>query len=306
MAEIKTGRHKVEITHGDKIYFPDAAITKQEVVQYYNDISEYILPHMKERALTMHRFPNGIDGQDFYQHKASDYFPDWIDTKTLKKKEGGEIKHVFCNNKTTLLYLVNQGCIVPHVWLSRVNKPDYPDKMLFDLDPPENDFSLVKKAALKLKKEFEVNLDVTAFVMSTGSRGIHVVIPLDGKSDFDTVRGAAQRVAQKLADENPESFTTEIRKNKRNGKLYLDTTRNAYSQTSVAPYSLRALKDAPVACPMDWEELVNKKFHPQKFSIKNIFKRMGQRDDPWKNFYRSKVKTEKLMKLVQNKYRKTG
>lgn len=298
MNEIKAGRHRIEITHADKIYFPDADITKEEVLKYYSEMSDHILPHMKERALTMHRFPDGIDGQDFYQHKVSDYFPDWIDTMELEKKEDGKIEHVICNNKASLIYLVNQGCIVPHVWLSRVSKPDYPDKMLFDLDPPEEDFSLVKEAALKLKEEFEKNLDVPAFVMSTGSKGIHIVVPLDGKSDFDSVRGLAQKVAQKLADENSETLTTEIRKNKRKGRLYLDTTRNAYSQTSVTPYAVRALENAPVAYPMDWAELRKKKFDPRAYTMKTIFKRLSQKQDPWDNFFKKKVDSKKLLKRV--------
>lgn len=302
MNQIKAGRHKIEITHADKIYFPDAGITKEEVVKYYNDIADHILPHMKERAVTMHRFPDGINGQDFYQHKASDYFPDWIDTKELKKKEGGKIEHVICNNRASLIYLVNQGCIVPHVWLSRVNKPDYPDKMLFDLDPPENNFSLVKEAALKLKEKFEENLDVPAFVMSTGSKGIHVVVPLDGNSNFDTVREIAQKVAQKLADENSESLTVEVRKNKRKGRLYLDTTRNAYSQTSVTPYAVRALENAPVAYPMDWEEIRKKKFDPHAYTMKTIFKRLSQKQDPWDNFFKKKIDSKKLLKRVNKEF----
>ncbi len=302
MKQIKSGKHKIEIKNEDKIYFPDAGITKSEVIEYYLKISEYILPYMKQRAVTMHRFPEGIYGDDFYQHKASDYFPDWIEKKFLDRKEGGKIEHVICKNEESLLYLVNQGCIVPHIWLSQVDRPDYPDKMLFDLDPPKEDLSMVKSAALTLKNEFNVNLDLPVFVMSTGSNGIHVVVPLDAKSNFDSIRKAAQKIAKILSDDNSETLTTEVRKNKRKGKLYLDTTRNAYSQTSVAPYSLRAVKNAPVAYPMEWEELENKSFDPQRYTLKNIFKRLSQKEDPWKNFNKSKVKSEKLLNKIDTLY----
>jgi bifunctional non-homologous end joining protein LigD len=300
--KIKAGRRKIEITNGDKLYYPVNGITKHEVAEYYNNMSEYILPHMKERAITMHRFPEGINGQNFYQHKASDYFPEWIDTNILKKKEGGKIEHVICNDKASLIYLVNQGCIVPHVWLSRVSNPDYPDKMLFDLDPPENNFSLVKEAALKLNEKLEDILDAPAFVMSTGSKGIHVLIPLDGKSNFDTVREIAQKIAANLAEENSKYFTIEMRKNKRNGRLYLDTTRNAYSQTSVIPYAIRALEKAPVAYPMDWQELKGKEFDPQKFNFKNIFKRLNRKKDPLNDFFKKKADTKRLLKYVNNEF----
>jgi bifunctional non-homologous end joining protein LigD len=302
MREIKAGRHIIEISHPDKLYFPDAGITKEDVLQYYSDMSDYILPHMKERAVTMHRFPDGIESENFYQHKASDYYPDWIDTMEMKKKEGGKIKHVLCNNKASLLYLVNQGCLVPHVWLSRVSNPDYPDKILFDLDPPENDFSLVKKAALELKEEIEEILDVPSFVMSTGSSGIHVAVPLDGKSNFDSIRKTSQRIAEKLSEESPKSFTTEIRKNKRDGKLFIDTTRNAYSQTSVVPYALRALNNAPVAYPMDWEELRKNKFDPHRFKIRNILKRLSHKQDPWENFFKRKADSKELIKRINKHY----
>ena len=149
MSEIKAGRRKIEITNAAKLYFPDAGITKTDVLKDYSDMSEYILPYKRERAVTMHRFPDGISGENFYQHKASDYFPDWVDTMFLKKKEGGEIKHVICNNKASLIYLENQGCIVPHIRLSRVSNPDCPDKMLFNLDPPESNFSIARKADSK-------------------------------------------------------------------------------------------------------------------------------------------------------------
>jgi bifunctional non-homologous end joining protein LigD len=302
MSEINAGRHKIKITHTDKLYFPEDGIKKVDVLHYYNNISEYILPYMRERAVTMHRFPDGINSENFYQHKASDYFPDWIDTKALEKKEDGKIVHVICNNKASLLYLVNMGCIVPHVWLSRVSNPDYPDKMLFDLDPPGNNFSLVKRAALELKKELEDNLDVPAFLMSSGSKGIHVAIPLDGKSSFDSIRKTAQRISGKLSEEFPESFTTEIRKDKRNGKLYIDTTRNAYSQTSVVPYALRALKNAPVAYPMDWEELRKNKFDPHRYHFRNILKRLNRKQDPWANFFKRKADSKELIKQVNKNY----
>lgn len=302
MIDYNINKRKIELSNGGKYYFSELKITKQNVFEYFIKIAEFMLPHCKERAITMHRFPDGINKKGFYQHSASDYFPKWITTKSLVKKEGGEVKHIICNNAETLAYIANQGCIVPHLWLSKVNKPNFPDKMIFDLDPPKENYSLVKSGAISLNILLEKYFQITSFLISTGSSGIHVVIPLDAKTDFDEVRNLSNNIAEKLVEENPQKFTTEIRKSKRKGRLYIDTSRNAYSQTSVAPYSLRAIKNAPVAVPLDWSELKRNDFNPQRYTIKNIFRRLSQKKDPWENIYAHKTSAKEMIKIADKKF----
>ena len=280
MTKIKANRHTIEISNPDKEIFPGEGITKSGLVDFYRKISKHILPHLADRPLTMHRYPNGINGKSFYQKDEPDYFPGWIDTAKVELREKGEQDFVVCNNEATLLYLANQASITPHIWLSKTEKPEYPDRLIFDLDPPEGDFGIVQDGARDLKKFFD-ELEMKSFVMTTGSKGMHVVIPLDGKSKFDESRDFAKAVAEKLAKKNPEKYTIETRKNKRRGRLFIDYLRNAYGQTAVAPYAMRARKGAPVATPLEWSEATSSKTGPQTFHHGNIFRRLSQKKDPW-------------------------
>lgn len=262
--------------------FPDDGLTKGDLVDYYYRISETMLPHVAGRPLTMHRFPNGIDAEGFYQKEAPDYFPQWIERVALEV-EGGRTQHqVLCNNVATLVYLANQSCITPHVWLSRADKVRYPDKLIFDLDPPSGDFEIVREAAQALREMLQ-QVGLVPFVMTTGSKGLHVVTPLDRTVDFDTARAFARRLAEVLAGREPDRFTTETRKNKRRGRLFLDYLRNSYGQHGVAPYAIRAKPGAPVATPLDWDELANRNLHSQSYTMQNIFRRLGQKEDPWRD-----------------------
>ena len=276
----------VSFSHPDKLYFPDAGITKGDLIEFYDRISEMILPHMKERPLTMHRFPDGIDGTDFFQQNASDYFPDWIETVEIPKREGGTARHVVCNTKETLLYLANQGCITPHVWLSTTNQLNEPDRMILDLDPPDgpDGFEKAVSAARILRDRLTGQYGLVPYVMATGSAGLHVVVPIEPDFGFDQVRETALKIAKSVVEENPDFTTTEIRKEKRNGKVFLDTVRNSYGQTTVVPYSVRPKPGAPVATPLDWEELGKSGLTSRSYTMKNIFRRLSQKDDPWMRF----------------------
>ncbi|MFP3904933.1 MAG: non-homologous end-joining DNA ligase [Armatimonadota bacterium] len=278
------GPYSVELSNLEKIFFPDAGLTKGDLVSYYRDIADIIVPYMKDRPLTMHRFPDGLDGESWYQKNIGDYFPDWIETVTVEK-DGGTVTHVLCNNAATLVYLANQAAITFHVWLSRADRQHAPDRMIFDLDPPGDDFEPVRDAAFVVKELLET-LGLKTFVMTTGSSGCHVVCPLDRSRDFAKVRSFAQQAAQLLADRHPDHLTTETRKAKRGGRVYLDVARNAYAQTGVSPYSLRALPGAPVAVPLEWRELRDTKIGPRTYTITNIFRRLGHKDDPWKGLGR--------------------
>ena len=284
--QIKVGSRTIEVANLDKVMFPDEGITQGDLMDYYRRVSETMLPYLKGRPLTMQRFPDGIGEEGFYQKEAPDYFPDWIRRVSIEvKEEGQEQPQVICDDVATLVYLVDQGCITPHVWLSRADKLTHPDKLIFDLDPPDDDFELVRSAAQSLREMLE-SVGLLPFVMTTGSRGLHVVVPLDRGTDFDTVRSFAKDLAGILAEREADRLTTEVRKNKRGNRLLLDYLRNSYGQNTVAPYAVRAKPGAPVATPLDWDELSDSNLHSQTYTMQNIFQRLGQKEDPWKGMMR--------------------
>ncbi|ROO31859.1 non-homologous end-joining DNA ligase [Salinisphaera orenii] len=270
---------RIQIDNADKTFFPEAGYSKGDLADYYRRIAPTMLPHLKDRPLTLHRFPDGIDGVNFIQKSVADHYPDWIERVTVDK-EDGRITHALANDADALVWLVDQAAIAFHVWLSRHDRPHHPDRLIFDLDPADDDFALVVDAARAVRERLAA-LDLSAFVMTTGSSGLHVVVPLDRSADFDAVRDFAERVAERLADARPDDFTTAHRKAKRGGRLYLDIRRNAYAQTGIAPYSVRAKPGAPIATPLDWDELGDAKLGPRRFHIGNIFRRLAQRDCPW-------------------------
>jgi bifunctional non-homologous end joining protein LigD len=270
----------VEIGNADKVLFPDAGITKSDLAGYYDRIADTMLPHLKGRPVTMQRFPEGIGEDGFYQKKAPDHFPDWIRRVSIEVEERDESQpQVVCDDAATLLYLVDQACITPHVWLSRADALQHPDRLIFDLDPPSDDFAPVRFAARQLRDTLD-EVGLAPFVMTTGSQGAHVVVPLDGAAPFDTVRAFAKDLAEVVAARHPERLTTAVRKNKRQGRLFLDYLRNSYAQNSVAPYAVRPLPGAPIATPLNWDELGGD-LHSQTYTLDNILRRMGQTDDPW-------------------------
>lgn len=278
--EIEVDGHKLELSNLDKVLFPKDGYTKGEVIDFYQRIAETALPYYRDRALSMHRFPDGIGAEGFFQKNLPDYFPDWIDRVELPK-EGGRITYMIADSPASLAYIANQGCITPHLALSRRDAPEHPDRLIFDLDPPGvGDFALVQQAAAWIREQLE-ELALPAFVMTTGSRGLHVVVPLDRSADFDAVRGFARDLAVALVRRHPDHLTVEQRKDKRGDRLFLDLLRNAYGQTAVAPYALRARQGAPVATPLTWEEALAPDRGPQDYTLKNIFRRLAQTEDPW-------------------------
>ncbi|MFC4634605.1 non-homologous end-joining DNA ligase [Dokdonia ponticola] len=298
---MKANLSKINITHRNKVLFPESGITKNDLILYYDRIANHILPYLKNRPLTMQRFPEGIHKKGFFQKHIPNYFPDWI-TTTRIKKIGGWVEHVVCNSKETLLYLVEQDVITFHIPLSTVDYIELPDKLVFDLDPPKGNFKLAIKAARTLQNLLENELDFKTFVMTSGSKGLHVVAPLSQKDNFDEVHDFAKNIAQYICDKYPNDFTTAIRKNKREGKLYIDFLRNSYAQTSVSPFSVRAIENAPVATPIYWSELNDKSLNPQLHTIKNIFNRLEITDNPWKGFDINAISIndtkEKLVALI--------
>lgn len=292
------GKYSFETSNEDKVLFPKPGYTKGDLIDYYEQVAEHMLPHVKDRPVTMQRFPDGIDEDGFFQKSMPDYFPDWIDSIEMEK-EGGKNTHVVINKAATLGYIANQAAIDLHVGLSRADKLKTPDLMVFDLDPADEDFEIVRKAGCWLR-EVLTALELPCYVKSTGSRGVHVTVPLQGAQDFDEIRDFARDVADYLAREHPEELTTEQRKNKREGRLFIDVLRNAYGQTAVAPYSVRSRETAPVAVPLEWEELKEKDLGPQHFDIHATLKRIEQIDDPWKDMYRHARSLTKARKKLKD------
>ncbi len=278
-----TGKYSFELTHGDKVLFPDAGITKRDLVNFYDGVSELMLPFLKDRPVMLHRFTGGIGEKGFYQKDRSNHFPEWIESIKVKKESGGNNDMVLINNKSTLLYLVNQDMITPHTWLSTKDDPDVPDIMVFDLDPPENgSFNQVVKGAKILKAVIEEETGLAAYVKLSGSSGLHITIPVRPEKKFDEVRNLAKDIAEFTVDKNPDLFTTTLSKKERGGKLLIDYLRNSYAQTIAAPYSVRPLKNGPVAAPLQWDE-INSKLTARKYTIKNMLQRISQTDNPWEN-----------------------
>ncbi|HSW72269.1 MAG TPA: non-homologous end-joining DNA ligase [Chlamydiales bacterium] len=286
----------VTVTNPDKILFPKSKITKGEFFEYHAKIAKKMLPWMKGRPVSMLRFPNGINGEVFYQKNVSEYFPKWIKTCSIKRQGLESIRMVVCNDVDTLLYLANQVC-TPHLWLSQSDKLNYPDRLIFDFDPPTKEgFPLVMKAALECRAFVEKKLGLKAFVMTTGSKGLHVVIPIKREYEFSEVRSFARKIALYMEKQNSDGYTTELNIKKRRGRLFLDYLRNSLAQTAVAPYAVRPIEGAPVATPIDWKEL-KRGLNSQSFTIKNVLKR---KKDPWKSLERSAVSLKTPMKKLES------
>jgi bifunctional non-homologous end joining protein LigD len=281
---VRVGGRRVPLSHPDKELFPDDGITKAELVDYYRTVGRVMLPYLRNRPLVMERYPDGYAGRSFFHKDVPDYFPEWIHHREVPKK-GGTVDMVVCDDTATLAYLANQACLTPHPWLSRTDRLDHPDRLVFDLDPSADDFETVRWAAHRLG-DLLTGLGLRPAVMTTGSRGLHLLVPLDRRTDFDTVRAFARRVAELLAARHPDRLTTAARKDKRGDRLYLDIQRNAYAQTSVAPYAVRARPHAPVATPLGWDELDDPDLGPRRWTLRALPRRLEEHGDPWKGLGR--------------------
>jgi bifunctional non-homologous end joining protein LigD len=278
---VRAGRRTVEIKRVDKVLFPgdgDAKeYTKGDLVDYYRSVAEFMLPHLRGRPLMLERHPDGVDGPQFMQKNTPEHYPDWI-TRVEVAKEDGTVRHTVCDDVATLVYLADQACLTLHRWLSRTDRIDFPDRMVFDLDPADDDFGQVREAA-GLLGELLDSLKLPSALMTTGSRGLHVVVPLKGEQDFDQVRAFARDVADTLVDAHPDRLTTAARKKDRGDRLYLDVQRNAYAQTAVAPFTVRPRPGAPVATPLTWAELDAPDLDARRWTIADAVDQA--RTNPW-------------------------
>ena len=263
---MKVAGHNIEISKPDKPMYPQSGITKEKVIEYYIKIAPKMLPYLENRPLTMQRYPHGIAQEGFYQKDVDGNLPGWVKTVKVPLVKGGSIDMVVAEDEATLAYLTHLYTITIHTSLSRVGSLKYPDYIVFDLDPSDDDFKKVVEVADILHRVLLHN-SYKPWLMTTGSRGLHIIAPVKNKIDFEKSRHIAHQVALKAQEISPELITLDIRKEHRGDKVYIDILRNAYGQTHIAPFSLRAIEGAPIAMPVSWHELHDSTLTPTKYKL---------------------------------------
>ena len=275
------------ITHPEKILFPDAGITKGELASYYEAIAPVMLPHLRRRPITMERYHRGIGSPGFFQKDVSKGFPEWLERVEVPK-HGGTVHHPIANDTRTLLWLANQNSITIHVWPSRAPNLYNPDICIFDLDPSKEDEpETLTRAALNLR-DLLAELGLPSWIKTSGSKGFHIAVPLDCKSDFGTVARFAHVVGRVLVQRDPDHLTQEFAKVDRGGRILVDTGRNGYSATYAATYTVRAKPGAPISAPCTWEELDKGDVGPKTFTLRTMAQRISAVGDLWSDMLKKK------------------
>lgn len=278
--EYRFGDRTVACTHVERVMFPAEGITKGELLAYYHDVAPLMVPELRGRPLSGVRYTKGIDQKGFFQKHYQKHFPAWLDQVTAGSKT--QVAYPIADEPAAVLYLANQGSIEFHVWTSRKAALERPDLLVFDLDPPDGGFALVRQAA-RLVHALCDQLALPVFVKTTGSKGLHVVVPLDGAARFDEVGALATRLGALLCRRHPELLTTEFYKKERKGRLFVDMMRNAIGATWVAPYSLRGQPGAPLSAPITWDELEDPALAADRVRLRDVRVWLDRRGDPWRD-----------------------
>ena len=299
--DLKVGKATLHLTNQNKIYFPKDAITKGDIVNYYKEVADLILPYLKNRPQSMNRFPNGIDGPSFYQKDIDvDKSPSWLKTQSIfSESNNADIDYLVCNDKATLLYMTNLGCIEMNPWNSTLKKIDNPDWVVIDIDPEKEDFKEVVRTAVTVKEVLD-ELEADCYCKTSGATGLHVYIPLGAIYDYDTVKIFAELIAHEVQARLPETTTLERTIKKRGHKIYIDFLQNRKGQTLAAPYSVRPKPGATVSTPLEWSE-VNPELSPSQFTIKNVIQRFEKKGDLWKPVLGKGVDITKILKKLEDK-----
>jgi bifunctional non-homologous end joining protein LigD len=288
------------ISHPEKVLFPDDGITKGELAAYYETLAPVILPHLRGRPITMERYPSGIGKKGFWQKDVSKGFPDWLERVEVPKKDG-VVHHPIVTDQRSLLWVTNQNTITQHVWTSRVRDLLHPDICVFDLDPSRENWGAVRAAAIALRELLE-ELSLPSWIKTSGSKGFHVLVRLDGRADMGEVARFAHAAGTLLVARFPDQLTQEFSKTDRRGRIYVDTGRNGYSATVAAAYTVRARNGAPVSAPCTWEEIERGEVEPRTFSLRNMPDRVARVGDLWAGMLRRgrslKGPAEKLRRLL--------
>jgi bifunctional non-homologous end joining protein LigD len=269
------------ITHPEKVLFPDDGITKGELAAYYEAVGPIMIPHIRARPVTMERYPRGIAEKGFLQKNVSKGFPEWLERVQVPKKDG-TVHYPLVHDARSLLWLVNQNCITPHVWTSRAPTLHHPDLCVFDLDPAKDEPEVLRATALGLR-DLLLELGLESWVKTSGSKGFHIVVPLDGHLDSGEVAGFGDAVGDLLVERDRGHLTREFSKVDREGRIYIDTGRNGYGATFAAAYAVRPKPGAPVSAPCTWEELASGSAQPTAFTLRAMARRIAVVGDPWSN-----------------------
>ncbi|MCC6947371.1 MAG: non-homologous end-joining DNA ligase [Bradyrhizobiaceae bacterium] len=293
------GAPKGRFTRLDKVFWPKEGFTKGDVIRYYDRATEYVLPYLRHRPMVLARHPNGIRGGGFFQKNvATLHLPPFVKTISIRAKSTGRnVQYVICDNKHTLLYLANLGCIEMHPWLARTANLRNPDFLALDLDPGGNPYSDVVAVARATRKVIEA-AGGTCLVKTSGKTGIHVLVPLKSSYDFDEVREVAKLIGRLVHRRLPRLTTTKPNAGRRTLKVYLDYVRNSFGQTIVAPYSLRAFPGATVSTPLAWSELTQS-LRPTRFTLRTVFRRLNKKGDVWEKAFRRKVSLRALARKLE-------
>ena len=286
----------VTITHPDKVLFPADGITKRDLADYYGTIAPHMLPHIVGRPVTLERFPRGIGEKGIFQKNVVKGFPEWLERVEVGKKDGS-VHHPVVRDARGLLWLANQNSITPHVWTSRSPKVMKPDLMIFDLDPSEDDNRRLCTAALLLR-DFLAELGLQSWVKTSGSKGLHIAVPLDGRAEYGRVARLAHRVGELLVERDPKNLTREFYKKDRAGRILVDTGRNEYSATFAAAYAVRPRPGAPVSAPCRWDEIEKGAVTPTSFTLRTMAARVRDAGDPWSGLLASSHSLARLEKAL--------
>jgi bifunctional non-homologous end joining protein LigD len=286
------------ITHPEKVLFPDDGITKGELAAYYEAIAPLMLPHIRARPITMERYPAGIGKKGFIQKDVSKGFPAWLERVEVPKKDG-TVHHPIVSDVRSLLWITNQNCITPHVWTSRAPNLYRPDICVFDLDPSRDDEPDVLRAAALLLRDLLDEVGLPSWVKTSGSKGFHIVVPLDGKTGTGEVAGFAHRIGTILVERDPRRLTQEFSKADRGGRILVDTGRNGYSATFAAAYAVRPKPGAPVSAPCTWEEVERGKVGPRSFTLKTMPGRAREVGDLWSEMSRRRRSLRRPMERIK-------
>lgn len=299
--DLKIGKTTLHLTNQNKIYFPDDGITKGEIVQYYNEVADLILPYLKDRPQSMNRFPNGIGGSSFYQKDVDvDKVPTWLKTEKVFSESNEEyLNYLICNDKATLLYMANLGCIEMNPWNSTIKHIENPDWLVIDIDPEKDNFEEVVKTALTVKEVLD-ELETECYCKTSGATGLHVYIPLGAQYDYDSIKILGELLATEIQSRLPKTTSLERSIKKRKHKIYIDYLQNRRGQTLAAPYSVRPKPGATVSTPLEWSE-VNLQLHPSQFTIKNVMKRFEKKGDLWKPVLGKGANIKKILHKLENR-----
>lgn len=269
------------MSNPDKVLWSQAGVTKADLMDHWERVGGHVLDRIRGRPLTLYRCPDGIDEDCWFHKDAGGSVPDWVRTATLGSHERDDIAHVVAEEPATLVVLAQLASVEVHVGPCPVDDLGHPAELVLDLDPPDSGHATeARRAARRLRSLLEEELGLTTFVKASGSKGFHVHVPLDGSDDVETVRGLARDVAEELAERHPEDLTVAQRRERREGRIFVDWLRNHPAQTVVAPYSVRARAGASVAVPLAWDEL-SRGTAPDRHTVASVPRRLGQRDEPW-------------------------